>query len=62
VSRPLVTGDRVIVTQSPFKARFLRAGSPNRFYETLVYRLRRGSDQTAAIARWMAEEEALEDA
>jgi NAD+ kinase len=62
VSRPLVTGDRVIVTQSPFKARFLRAGSPNRFYETLVYRLRRGSDQTAAIARRMAEEEALEDA
>jgi NAD+ kinase len=62
MTRPLATGDRVIVTQSPFKARFLRAGSANRFYETLVYRLRRGSDQTASIARRMAEEEALEGA
>jgi NAD+ kinase len=61
VSTPLSTGDRVAVTQSPFKARFLRAGSPDRFYETLVYRLRRGADQTAAIARRMAEEEALSD-
>ena len=62
VSVPLATGDRVEVTQSPFKARFLRAGSPNRFYETLVYRLRRGADQTAEIALRMAEEKALGDA
>ena len=58
VSAPLHTGDRVAVTQSPFKARFLRAGSADRFYETLVYRLRRGADQTAEIARRMAAEEA----
>jgi NAD+ kinase len=58
VNMQLTTGDRVEVTQSPFKARFLRAGSPDRFYETLVYRLRRGADQTAEIARQMAEEKA----
>ena len=58
VSAPLHAGDGVAVTQSPFKARFLRAGSPDRFYETLVYRLRRGADQTAEIARRMAAEEA----
>lgn len=62
VSASLATGDRVVVTQSPFKARFLRTGSPNRFYETLVYRLRRGADQTAEIARRMAAEEDLRDA
>jgi NAD+ kinase len=61
VSVPLSNGDRVVVTASPFKARFLRAGSPDRFYETLVYRLRRGADQTAEIARRMAEEEAQID-
>ena len=30
------------VTQSPHVARFLRAGSEERFYETLLYRLHRG--------------------
>lgn len=59
VNAPLLEGDRVAVTQSPFKARFLRTGSPDRFYETLVYRLRRGADQTAEIARRMAEEESV---
>lgn len=61
VTLPLAEGDWVTVRQSPFKARFLRAGSPDRFYETLVYRLRRGADQTAEIARWLAEEEAKSD-
>ena len=54
----LTAGDSVRVKQSPYKARFLRSGSPDRFYETLVYRLRRGADQTVALATSMAEEEA----
>lgn len=57
VSVPMAARDTVTVTQSPYKARFLRAGSPNRFYETLVYRLRRGAEQTAALARSFAEEQ-----
>jgi len=52
----LSAGDSVTVKQSPYKARFLRSGSPDRFYETLVYRLRRGADQTFAIAKSMAED------
>ena len=54
----LTAGDSVTVKQSPYKARFLRSGSPDRFYETLVYRLRRGADQTVALAKSIAEEEA----
>jgi NAD+ kinase len=62
VSTSMDAGDSVTVTQSPYKARFLRAGAPNRFYETLVYRLRRGADQTVELARSIAEEEARRDA
>lgn len=54
----LSAGDSVRVKQSPYKARFLRSGSSDRFYETLVYRLRRGAEQTVALAKSMAEEEA----
>ena len=62
VSVPMETGDTVTVTQSPYKARFLRAGAPNRFYETLVYRLRRGAEQTVELARSISEEQARRDA
>lgn len=55
---PLGPGDRVRVSTSPHEAVFLRAGAPARFYETLVYRLRRGADQSVRLARLMAEEEA----
>ena len=55
---PLSAGESVRVTISPHRARFLRAGSEARFYETLVYRLRRGADQSVTLARRMAEEEA----
>jgi NAD+ kinase len=58
VSVPMAQGDSAIVSDSPNKARFLRAGSADRFYETLVYRLRRGAEQTVTIARLIAEEEA----
>ena len=58
VSVPMAQGDSVVVSDSPYKARFLRAGSPERFYETLVYRLRRGAEQTVTLARLIAEEEA----
>ena len=51
-------GDAVTVSASPHRARFLRGGPPERFYETLVYRLRRGSEQSVSIARRLAEEEA----
>lgn len=51
-------GDRVRVSASPYEAVFLRAGAPARYYETLVYRLRRGADQSVRLARLMAEEEA----
>ena len=56
VDVPLRRGDAVTVSASSRRARFLRAGSPNRFYETLVYRLRRGSEQSVSIARRLAEE------
>jgi NAD+ kinase len=58
VSLSIEPGDSAIVTASPYKARFLRAGSRNRFYETLVYRLRRGAEQTVTLARLIAQEEA----
>ena len=51
-------GDTAVVTTSPYKARFLRSGSKDRFYETLVYRLRRGAEQTVTLARLLAEDEA----
>ena len=57
VDEPMGMGDSAVVTASPHRARFLRAGSPNRFFETLVYRLRRGADQSVSIARRLAEEE-----
>ena len=55
---PMGRGDTVTVSRSPYRARFLRAGSPDRFYETLVYRLRRGAEQSVHIARRLAAEEA----
>ena len=58
VETPLARGDSAVVTGSGLRARFLRAGPPDRFYETLVYRLRRGADQSRSIARLLAEEEA----
>ena len=58
VSVPMAQGDSAVVRASPYKARFLRAGSADRFYETLVYRLRRGAEQTVTLTRRMAEEEA----
>lgn len=58
VDVPMSFGDSVTVGASPHRARFLRAGSSDRFYETLVYRLRRGAEQTIDIARGLAEEEA----
>ena len=50
--------ESVRVSGSPHRARFLRAGSEARFYETLVYRLRRGADQSVTLAREIAEAEA----
>jgi NAD+ kinase len=41
---PLQPGDVVRITASPLAAKFLRAGSPDRFYASLVYRLRRGME------------------
>ncbi len=55
---PLHQGDRVVVTASEHRVAFLRAGPAASFYETLVYRLRRGSDQTLSVARMLAEQEA----
>ncbi|MEX2599981.1 MAG: NAD(+)/NADH kinase [Dehalococcoidia bacterium] len=51
-------GDTVEVVTSPHRARFLRSGTEARFYETLVYRLRRGADQTMTLAKLIAEQEA----
>ncbi len=48
----------VRVSASPHVALFLRAGSEARFYETLVYRLRRGADQSITLAREIADAEA----
>jgi NAD+ kinase len=39
VEYPLEPGDRVELTQSPYKARFLRANPPSHFYGTLRRRL-----------------------
>ena len=58
VDVPLSGGDTVRVTASSHRARFLRAGSEARFYETLVYRLRRGADQSVMLARDIAKEQA----
>lgn len=55
VNLDLHQGDTVRITSSPYRARFLRAGSEARFWETLVYRLRRGADQSLTLARLMAE-------
>ena len=58
VDVPMGRGDTVTVSRSPYRARFLRAGSPDQFYETLVYRLRRGAEQSVHIARRLAADEA----
>ena len=62
VNVPLGPEGSVRVSGSPHRALFLRAdgraGSEARFYETLVYRLRRGADQTVTLAREIAEAEA----
>ena len=58
VDVPMGKGDTVAVSRSPYRARFLRAGSPDRFYETLVYRLRRGAEQSVHIARHLAADRA----
>ena len=55
---PLQPGDVVRAQASDLHADFLRAGARASFYETLVYRLRRGSDQTLSVARMIAEAEA----
>ncbi|MDE2765235.1 MAG: NAD(+)/NADH kinase [Chloroflexota bacterium] len=55
---PLHPGNVVRAQTSDLHADFLRAGPPASFYETLVYRLRRGSDQTLSVARMIAEAEA----
>ena len=39
VDYTLTPGDRVVLTQSPYKAKFLRANPPNHFYATLTRRL-----------------------
>ena len=41
---PVQPGDVVRISASPLRAKFLRAGSPDRFYASLVYRLRRGME------------------
>ncbi len=58
VDRVLEPGDRVAVSKSPYRADFLRTGPRASFYETLVYRLRRGSEQTLSVARMIAAQEA----
>ncbi len=39
VDIPLTPGDRVLLKQSPYRARFLRANPPSHFYATLTRRL-----------------------
>jgi NAD kinase len=39
VDYTLTPGDRVVVKQSPYKAKFLRANPPSHFYATLTRRL-----------------------
>ena len=55
LSFTLNRGEHVKVSGSPYRAAFLRSGPESDFYETLVYRLRRGSDQTISIARKILE-------
>lgn len=57
VNLPLEHGERVTVSRSPHIANFLRSGPRTSFYETLVYRLRRGSDQTLSVVRKIADQE-----
>jgi NAD+ kinase len=45
----------VRVTKSPYTARFLRAGTPERFYETLLYRLHRGPALPAPLPQLSSE-------
>ena len=58
VDLPLSPGDTAVVTASPHQVRFLRSGSRDQFYRTLVYRLRRGAEQTMALTKLMLAEEA----
>jgi NAD+ kinase len=52
VEYPLEPGDRVVLKQSPYKARFLRANPPSHFYGTLRRRLGLGvSGQEGIPAR-----------
>lgn len=55
---PIGYGDTVTVTSSSARARFLRSGGQDQFYETLVYRLRRGADQELTLAKLIAQQEA----
>ena len=55
LSFSLKQGEYVRVSGSPYRSTFLRSGSKSSFYETLVYRLRRGSDQTISVARKILE-------
>jgi NAD+ kinase len=48
----------VRVTKSPLIARFLRAGPPERFYETLLYRLHRGPAAPASLSQSIGPESA----
>ena len=62
VDVPIGPEGSVRVSASPHRALFLRAagraGSEARFYETLVYRLRRGADQSVTLAREIVEAQA----
>ena len=55
---PMSQGNYIQVSSSPYRTQFLRKGSPDSFYETLVYRLRRGAEQSVNLARQLAEEDA----
>tara|TARA_Y100000590_G_C15697171_1_gene1005541 strand:+ start:1359 stop:2258 length:900 start_codon:yes stop_codon:yes gene_type:complete len=55
---PMSHGSYIEISSSPHTTQFLRKGSPDSFYETLVYRLRRGSEQSMNLARKLAEEDA----
>lgn len=55
---PVHEGEVVRVAACPHVAQFLRSGPLTKFYETLVYRLRRGADQARAIAQRMSQHEA----
>ena len=55
---PMSQGNYIQVSSSPYRTQFLRKGSADSFYETLVYRLRRGAEQSVNLARQLAEEDA----